>query len=1112
MAQLGSFLDTGDKIASIVGAVCALLTLWIAVRTGARRRRRDPRLVALLDAQRADSGRHRYRFFGEHVPALTDLYVRPRATAGGVPEEREKTRTIQAGQILSAHRHAVLLGDAGAGKSTFLAAVAGDLASRADGDIAVILPAADLAGRPLSKALSEVVYRDLGVDVPAEIFERPPRRGHYWRVLIDGLDEVVSARERSDALWRIRDLLVGVGPYRILVTSRPLAGPELAELSGSTVGAYDLRNFDRRELDEFAHRWFTARFPDDRRRADETADRFLARLAGARLGPVVRVPLLATIAAIVYEHTDDRKLPSSRASLYRRFVDHLLDGRQSLERFREAIEPDLLSRGTSGKEAADWLCSDIHRHVGGLLSACGVAWLADPNVRLTEIAAGWIRANGPNDLTRIAPDGDRLLRDLLLATGVCTLRRDRVVFVHRSFAEFLSTENNDAAGIEFDEEAWMNEAINPVTRARAAFTLARRSDADALVNDLLGRDEPVAAGDLLADGVVVSSRTRDHIVRRLLRHVERESEQAPEALRILGELSLDADVLQGMCRLASDPAVSAWARALVADRVADVDPTTGHELLRTIAGSSDEVVHAWIADALRDRAGLKAPDLLDIHLSIPRQPLGVLARQALIQRLADARASEADRTAAAVQLAEGGDLGALRAMAEATDVNPHHRVRLASALADVGDPGRLRELGTAGAGTAAATYAAAVALFDRRDPAAATALTAIVDTYPSYPMAYTAAARCADLGDLAPLTRLSRQPGQAHVRLAAARRLAALGRPEALTWLLDGHLDPVLEAEALAGLLRTGQVEAMQRLSVLIRRSRWSFGQRMEYRYLLAANGDDSSRRWLYRRMLRAKSSIESIYAAVALGLMADTRGVTWLQHIADDPQCDPSHRVRAASGLITVESPIGRQVLYRLARADTSPGVRLEAATEALRLLNNTDLLSELMADKQAPTEVRVEASRTLVNLQMGLYFGEAEWMSTDLQADLAGLARAKNTPEALRITTAPVLPADDARSVLEPIATSAAEASTRMEAITQLDAIDRRAAGVAFGALLRDGRIGRLRRWALLPGNHHLLSSNDANALAQRLGDPENGLMRFSCKVLLLALQQPIRVLGPQ
>ena len=79
--------------------------------------------------------------------------------------------------------------------------------------------------------------------------------------------------------------------------------------------------------------------------------------------------------------------------------------------------------------------------MGGLLRACGAAWLSNPEARLTEVAAEWIAANAPDDL---GPDHDRLVRELLLVTGVCTMRRDRVVFAHQSFAEYFAANHEGA--------------------------------------------------------------------------------------------------------------------------------------------------------------------------------------------------------------------------------------------------------------------------------------------------------------------------------------------------------------------------------------------------------------------------------------------------------------------------------------------------------------------------------------------------------------------------------------------------------------------------------------------------------------------------------------------
>lgn len=1103
MAELGSLLDTGDKVASIVGAVAGLAALWIAARVGTRLRRRrgsDGRVAALLAAQLADAGRHRYRFFGEHVPALTDLYVRSRATLGG-PAESDKPRTVQASQILTAHRHAVLLGDAGAGKSTFLATVAADLAGRARSrrgrrDIAVIVPAADLVGRRLPEALARAVHRDLGVDLPAEVFERPLIGGGAWRVLVDGLDEVVAAQDRSEILWRIKGMLAGPGPYRFVLTGRPLTAPELAELRGSSVGVYDLRSFDRRELEEFAHRWFTARFPDDRRRADRTAGRFLARIAGARLGPVARVPLLATIAALVFESEDDRALPSSRAALYDRFVDHLLDGRSSLDRFREAVEPDLLSRGTEGAAAAAWLCSDIRRHVGGLLRACGAAWLTDPDVRLSAVATSWIKANAPYDL---GPDRDRLVRELLLATGVCTLRRDQVVFAHQSFAEYFAA----AAGTAFDRAAWAARAADPASRSLAAFEAARRPDADTLIAGLLATDEPNAAGDLLADGIPVRPETRDRIVDLLLRQISEEAEEAPEALRIVAELSIDGDVLARMSGLAADPELSSWTRALVADRIADIDPISGHELLRDVAQHADEVVRAWIADTVHDRGGqvdldLRLPLAADA-VPVDKKPLGTLARQALTRRLDDIRATDAERVAAARQLARGGDLDPLRAMAEAAGVAPHHRVRLADALADAGDPSLLRALGTGSAGPPQAAYAAALALFERLDPAAAPALRAVAAAYPDRPLAYGAAARCAVLGDREPLTRLARQPGEVHVRLAAARRLAALGNVQALSWLLEDPQVPALEAATLAGLLEAGRTEMVPRLERLLRRHRFRTFRKIELRRVLAAAGHRPSHEILYRWARRRTGSASSIEAAIALTALADPRGTDRLQRTAANRSLRQRSRMRAAVGLAQLEPVNGWPVLAKLAAAGSPPALRLRAATVALSMLDNADPLARLALDRDAPARKRAAAIEILV-----------EHDDAVLHARLEALAAPGPTPALVRAAAAPLLPDADARAVLTSIAV-AADPKVRVAAIAELDTIDSPAARRLFGQLLRDRRIGRFRRWLLASAHDDLMSYADTETIAARLGDIDDGLVRWTREVFVLAIQRPERVLGP-
>jgi hypothetical protein len=99
----------------------------------------------------------------------------------------------------------------------------------------------------------------------------------------------------------------------------------------------------------------------------------------------------------------------------------------------------------------------------------------------------------------------------------------------------------------------------------------------------------------------------------------------------------------------------------------------------------------------------------------------------------------------------------------------------------------------------------------------------------------------------------------------------------------------------------------------------------------------------------------------------------------------------------------------------------------------------------------------------------------------------------------------------VLGTIADGAGGASPkiRVAAIAQLDRIDGRAAGAAFGRLLRDRQVSRLRRWWLVALNEELLSLADEVTLEDRLGDVES--WRLAVRAFRLAMRGPERVFGP-
>jgi len=605
-------------------------------------------------------------------------------------------------------------------------------------------------------------------------------------------------------------------------------------------------------------------------------------------------------------------------------------------------------------------------------------------------------------------------------------------------------------------------------RARAQFV---RREPERAQHGLVER----AAGDLLADGIPVLPETRGRVVDLLLHEVAAENEAAPEALRILGELSLDAEVLERMAGVARSPEASWWTRALVADRIADVDVATGHELLRAVAQHADEVLRAWIVDTLHERGGQVDPTLrvpLAADAAPANRSLGTLGRYALTQRVADTRASDTERFAAAVQLAAGEDLAPLRAMAGATDLDAFERVRPARALADAGEPGLLRELSAAG--PPHARYAAALALFDRGDPAAGPALSAVADEFPGRPMAFGAAARCAELGDRDPLSRLAARPGQVELRLCAARRLAALGDVRALRRLLDEPLEPGIEAAALASLVEAGETDLAPRLRRLVRARGLRSRLRVRLRYLLAWLGDRQSGEVL--RRLARRGVIE---AAVALAELSDPAGPARLRSIACGRGRPGRDRLRAAAGLFTVRPADGLDVLTRLAGPGERTKVRLRAATVALTVTGSAGPLTALAFDDGNPVTLRIGAVDALA-----MYRAET--------ARLIGLARAETTPARIRVAAAVALPPDEAAALLTGIATGDPRLGTRVAAIDALELLDEPAAGELFGRLVRDRRFGSLRRRVVLVRYRDFLPGEDAGWVRLVLRDPERTLSR--------------------
>jgi len=738
----------------------------------------------------------------------------PAAGAGGGGRAPSPGR-LPTAEAVRHHSHLALLGEPGAGKSTWLHHTIQRVAEGRGEEVGVAEPLLPVLVRlgPLSREkgsfperLREVLENELGLSLPEDFFETWPAvagsRG--WLLACDGLDEVGDLEIRQRVVRWLEGL--AEGPHRMLVTSRR-AGYAAAALDEAQFATFELEPFTPGEAETFASRWFGAFLPPEE--AEAKADGLLQEVHTRGLRGLLANPLLLTVMAVVYH--EQGTLPRHRKELYEEFVRVLWE-----EAKRRGVKAALKARGLDEQSTTQLvlltpalfpvvaLTAHRERTTDEKRLAEAVAPLLMEEIGLgcriaRQVARGWLRVVGR-------------------WSGVLVARGGGYEFLHPTFREYLAARALAETYVGDPEELWAElkpHLLDDEWAEVIPLALAHLEDATFLLEQLLeanaqdeGRERPLfRAAAALAEGAEAGEAARHRVVDGL-EYLARTRDwlgwgeaSASDALAALAEGAEAGEaarhrVVDGLEYLARTRDWLGWGEATASDALAALGRMEGepYAAQRLLALARDEGVDTWVRWAAVSALGElgRADDLLTltrdegVHMQVRMEAisaLGELSRADELLGLARDEGVEAwVRLDAASALGELGWADELLGLARDEGVEAWVRGEAASALGELGRADELLGLARDEGVDARVRREAASALGElgRVDEAASILLALARDEGVGAGVRQKAASALGELGwadEAAPiLLALARDEGvEAGVRQKAASALGELG-------------------------------------------------------------------------------------------------------------------------------------------------------------------------------------------------------------------------------------------------------------------------------------------------------------------------------------------------
>ena len=347
-------------------------------------------------------------------------------------------KTVMSGEVRGSvlleealrRRRLVIVGDPGAGKTTFLRKIAYGLCQDPQRGFPIFIRIAELeehianccqqhqAGAPTTRESPEwlahfLQRREWGLD--AEFFERKLSEDSTV-VLLDGLDETPN-RVARESMARLFEKATGsYGKCLFVVTTRPQAYAGQSTLAGFEEVRID--DLEPEGIERFLEHWSRCLYSGDPTAAEahrkELVDALRARVEIRRMA---RNPVMLTALAVV--HWNEHRLPEQRADLYESILTWLARSREK--------KPD--------REPSDRCLA--------LLAHLALGMQNQPKGRLTQISRGPAAEIIAPQFRGIArdkqlPRAQSFLDQEEVDSGIVVSRGSEVRFWHLTFQEYLA--------------------------------------------------------------------------------------------------------------------------------------------------------------------------------------------------------------------------------------------------------------------------------------------------------------------------------------------------------------------------------------------------------------------------------------------------------------------------------------------------------------------------------------------------------------------------------------------------------------------------------------------------------------------------------------------------